>query len=159
MQDGFSHLLTYEILFLIRSLYPMHMVNVVVHISLSMPQGRVTEYFIFCSLLLFIYCLQNKNKEIYWYHKRVESEKLTGFIPQFYFLKSTSKKRSIIFIGYKSTITMVIVFIISLVHCSKVGSKPLLIYPWAKEHSAALCSVNALSVSVSPFVLISFHCL
>lgn len=129
MQDGFSHLLTNATRFLIRSLYPLHVVNRARHISLSMPQGAVTKYFIFCSLLLFIYCLQNKNKEIYWYHEGVESEKLTGFIPQLYFLESRSKKPSIIFIGCKSTITMVIVFIISLVRCYKVGSKPLLTHP------------------------------
>jgi len=106
----------------------MHVVNRARRISPRMPQGAVTKYFIFCSLLLFIYCLQNKNKEIYWYHKGVESGKLTGFIPQLYFLESRSKKPCIIFIGCKSTITMVIVFIISLVCCCKVGSKPLLTY-------------------------------
>lgn len=114
MQDVFSHLLTNEIRFLIVSLYPMHMVNMVRHISLRMPRGAVTKYFIFCSLLLFIYCLQNKNKEIYWHHKGVELGKLTGFIPQSYFLGGRSKKPCIIFIGCKSKITMVIVFIISL---------------------------------------------
>lgn len=124
VQDGFSHLLISEIQFLIRSLYPMNMVNMARHISLRMPQGAVTKYFIFCSLLLFIYCLQNKNKEICWWHKGGESGKLTGFIQQLYFLESKCKKSCIIFIGCKSEITVVIVFIISLACNYQLGSKP-----------------------------------
>lgn len=69
-QGGLSHLLINEIQFLIRSSYPMQWYHHAcgkqsqAH-QPKIPQGAVTKYFIFCSLLLFIYYLQNKNKEIY----------------------------------------------------------------------------------------------